>query len=411
MTPSNGTSGVRSAHPGPRPATESRPTGSMRTGSRRTGPRRIGSGTFGTTSRKFGGLAVSMALLGAIAACGSDSAGSDAAGSSVDPCERNASVGTITFVTGFDFAASPGILDPIVAEAEGYYDALCLDVVIQPGFAPQNHALVASGQAQFSNAGSFGEVVKANVDGEAGLVVLAHYGKTAIEALVVPADSDIETLQDLPGHVVGIKGDLPFSLQTMIGQAGVERSSFEELLLDTFDPVAGFDLGIDALPVYKSNEPFQLDAAGFEYRMFDPLEEDVPSSFGLLVVGQDFLEANPEVVADFLRASLRAMAFSIDNPDAAVDDALDLIATNVGSFLGDYTERPRWSVESALVADLTPEGEGYGQIDQDKFDAEINALTEVGVFESEPDWRAMTAPDLADAIYDGGTEVPWEPYR
>ena len=72
--------------------------------------------------------------------------------------------------------------------------------VIQPGFAPQNHTLVAAGEAQFANAGSFGEVVKANVDGEAGLVVLAHYGKTAIEALVVPADSDIETLGDLPGH-------------------------------------------------------------------------------------------------------------------------------------------------------------------------------------------------------------------
>ncbi|MDH3300316.1 MAG: ABC transporter substrate-binding protein [Acidimicrobiia bacterium] len=364
-----------------------------------------------TTVRPVVGIVAGMVALALLAAaCGDDTA-SDGDTASGDPCERNAAVGTITVVTGFDFAASPGILDPIVAEAEGYYDELCLDVEIQPGFAPQNHTLVASGEAQFANAGSFGEVVKANVDGDAGLVALAHYGKTAIEALVVPADSDIETLDDLSGRVVGIKGDLPFSLQTMLGEAGVDRSSFEELLLDTFDPMAGFELGIDALPVYKSNEPIQLDNAGFEYRMFDPLDAGVPSSFGLLVVGEDFLAEHPEVVSDFMRASLRAMRFSIDNPDAAVQHALDRIATNQGSFLGDNTEIPRWQVERDLVVSLTPEGEGYGQIDLDRLGAEVSALTEVGVFETEPDWRSMIAPEIVDDIYDGGTDVTWEPYQ
>ncbi len=354
-------------------------------------------------------VAIAVAVLSLLAAGCTDDA--TAEGATGDPCERNAAVGTITVVTGFDFAASPGILDPIVAEAEGYYDELCLDVEIQPGFAPQNHTLVASGEAQFANAGSFGEVVKANVDGDAGLVTLAHYGKTAIEALVVPADSDIESLDDLSGKVVGIKGDLPFSLQTMLGQAGVERSSFEELLLDTFDPLAGFELGIDVLPVYKSNEPIQLDNAGFDYRVFDPLEADVPSSFGLLVVGEEFMADNPDVVSDFMRASLRAMAFSVDNPDVAVQHALDRIATNQGSFLGDFTEVPRWQVERELVVSLTPEGEGYGQIDADRLGAEVAALTEVGVFETEPDWRSMIAPDVVDELYDGGTEVAWEPYQ
>lgn len=351
-------------------------------------------------------IAVAMWLLAA--ACGDD-ASDDAAGA--DPCERNGAVGTITVVTGFDFAASPGILDPIVAEAEGYYDELCLDVEIQPGFAPQNHTLVASGEAQFANAGSFGEVVKANVDGDAGLVAVAHYGKTAIEALVVPADSDIDTLDDLSGKVVGIKGDLPFSLQTMLGEAGVKRSSFDELLLDTFDPLAGFELGIDALPVYKSNESIQLDNAGFEYRTFDPLDADVPSSFGLLVVGEDFLAEHPEVVSDFMRASLRGMQFSIENPDAAVQHALDRIAGSEGSFLGDFTEIPRWQVERDLVVSLTPEGEGYGQLDVERLGAEVAALTNVGVFETEPDWQSMIAPEIVDEIYGGGTDVTWESYE
>lgn len=361
--------------------------------------------------RRIGLVAVVLTALTMLAAACTDDATPNGASTSGDPCERNTAVGTITVVTGFDFAASPGILDPIVAEAEGYYDELCLDVEIQPGFAPQNLTLVAAGEAQFANAGSFGEVVKANVDGEAGLVALAQYGKTAIEALVVPADSDIETLEDLSGKIVGIKGDLPFSLQTMLGEAGVDRSSFDELLLDTFDPVAGFDLGIDALPVYKSNEPIQLDNAGFAYRMFDPLDFDVPSSFGLVVVGEDFLAENREVVSDFMRATLRGMAFSVDNPDAAVQHALDRIATNEGSFLGDFTEIPRWQVEGELVVSLTPDGQGFGQLDVDGLGAEVAALTGVGVFDTEPDWQQMIAPEIVDDIYDGGTDVSWEPYQ
>ena len=354
-------------------------------------------------------LTVLVMVFALVAAACTDDGGDSATG---DPCERNAAVGTITVVTGFDFAASPGILDPIVAEAEGYFDELCLDVEIQPGFAPQNHTLVAAGEAQFANAGSFGEVVSANVNGDAGLVVVAHYGKTAIEALVVPADSPIQSLTDLAGTTVGIKGDLPYSLQTMIGEAGVERTSFDELLLDTFDPLAGFELGIDALPVYKSNEPIQLDNAGFAYRTFDPLDFDIPSSFGLLVVGEDFLAENPEVVDDFMRGvaegpcssrsttpRLRCSMRSTGSPPTKARSS----ATTPRS--------PRWNVERQLVVDLTPPGEGYGQLDLDRLGAEIEALTEVGVFESLPDWESMTAAGIVEGIYDGGAEVPaWEPY-
>ena len=365
-----------------------------------------------TRSNRRTPLAVAAAaVICLVAGACTDDATSDGAGGSADPCQRNADVGTLTIVTGFDFAASPGILDPIVAEAEGYYDELCLDVEIQPGFAPQNLTLVAAGEAQFANADSFGEVVRANVAGDAGLVTVAHYGKTAIQALVVPAESEIESLDDLAGTIVGIKGDLPLALQSMLGQAGVERSSFDELLLDTFDPVAGFELGIDALPVYKSNEPIQLDNAGFDYRVFDPLDFDVPASFGMLVVGEDFLADHPEVVTDFMRATLRGMAFSVNDPDTAVQHALDRIAGNEGSFLGDFTEVPRWQVERELVVSLTPEDQGYGQLDIDRLGAEITALADVGVFETEPDWQSMMAADVVDGIYNGGTDVEWEPYQ
>ena len=56
-------------------------------------------------------------------------------------CEANEAAGTITYLTGFDFAAAASIVEVIVAEDAGYYDELCLDVEIQPSFSTANYPL------------------------------------------------------------------------------------------------------------------------------------------------------------------------------------------------------------------------------------------------------------------------------
>ena len=254
---------------------------------------------------------------------GDGGAGDTSALSAEERCEANEAAGTITFISSFDFAAAASILDVIVADAEGYFDEYCLDVDIKPGFAPGNGGLVAEGQGQISSAGSFGELVNTNVQGEADLIAVAQYGKTAIETLIVPADGSVEELSDLEGKTVGIKGDLPYSLQAMLGLAGVDRSTLEEPLLDGFDPVAHLELGLDALPVYKSNEPAQLDAAGVAYREFDPLAFDVPASFAVFFTSASFLDEHPTAVEDFLRAAFRGFAFAVDDPEAAVGHAFE----------------------------------------------------------------------------------------
>lgn len=346
-------------------------------------------------------------------ACGDD--GTDqAAPSTVAPtlsgearCQANRDAGTITFVSSFDFAAAATILDVIVADAEGWFEELCLDVDIKPGFAPANGGLVAGGQAQISSAGSFGELVNTNVQGDADLVAIGQYGKTAIEELIVPADSGIEELTDLEGKTIGIKGDLPYSLQAMVGKEGVDRSSFDERLLEGFDPVAHLDLGIDALPVYKSNEPAQLDAAGVQYRVFDPLDYDIPASFGVFFTSRSFLDEHPTAVEDFLRAAFRGFAFAVEDPETAVGYAFERIdAAGNPNFFSTEGEGFRWITESDLVLATTAEGEGPGLVDTDRLGAEIELLTEVGVFDELPDWSSMVDATVADGLYDG-TEVVW----
>lgn len=361
-------------------------------------------GRMGRPWRRAAGLALSILLVGA---CGSDEPTADVpAGISGGRCEANRDVGTVTYVTSFDFAAAASILDAVVAADQGFFAARCLDVEIVPGFAPGNGGVVAAGQAQMSTAGSFGELVNTNVQGDADLVAVIHYGKTAIEELIVPADSPIAELTDLPGSTVGIKGDLPYSLQAMLGLAGVERSSFDEVLLDGFDPVQHLELDIDALPVYKSNEPAQLDAAGVDYRVFDPLDADVPASFAVVFTSRSFLEEHRGTVEDMAYALIEGFEWARENPDAAVEATLArLDATGNQAFLTRASEEFRWLTESQLVALSTPSGTRIGQVDLDRLGAEIELLTEVGVFASLPDWESMVEPAVVDGLWQDGRLV------
>ncbi len=314
-------------------------------------------------------------------------------------CEMNRSVGEVTFVTSFDYSASANILGPIVARAEGFFEEVCLDVTIQPGFAPGNAVLVDSGVAQLGSGGSLGEIMNNNIAGT-DLVVVVDYGKTAIEALVVPADSTIQEVADLVGTTMGVKGDIPYSIQLMLALEGVERSELDEVLLDGFDPVTHLNLGIDALPVYKSNEPRQLEAAGVEFRMFDPLDYNVPASFGIQFASRSFLEEHPTVVQDFVRASFRGFQFALDSPDVAVQHTVDLVQAAEG-FLTFEGESFRWAQESAIVLNTTPAGDPFGLVYPDLVRAEAEALTEAGVFSELPDFESMIDPAVANELWDG----------
>ncbi len=355
-------------------------------------------------------LAILLAFALVASACGNDDDGGEASPngdlSAEERCQLNRDAGTVTFVTGFDYAAAAGIAEVIVADAQGFFEEVCLDVEIQPGFAPSNAALVIEGQAQMGSAGSFAELVNSNIAGEGDLVALLHLGRTAIEAIVLPEGSTVEGFGDLCGGLVGIKGDLPPSLQAAISLAGADRSCFDEVLLEGFDPAAHLALGIDALPVYKSNEPNTLESQGIPFTLLDPLDFDVPSSFAIPFTSQDFLDANPTVVQDFVRAMLKGYEFAAANPEVTIENAFELInAAGNQLFLAEEVELNRWTVESKLIADLAPDGVGLGIPDRVLLEAEVDAMVAAGVFASMPDWQPMVNTSVASSVYDGDSLI------
>jgi ABC-type nitrate/sulfonate/bicarbonate transport system substrate-binding protein len=369
------------------------------------------------TSRTGGALfrIPAILLVGALiaAGCTPDENGTDPAGSNVsfpsaDRCQANRDAGKVIFITGFDFAASVGILDIVAAEAEGYYDEMCIDLEIRSGLSPANSAAVAGGAAQFASVATFGEMVRQNVNGESDLVAFAQLGHTSLAVLVVP-DDGVATLAELEGKTMGIKGDIPTAVEAMLESEGLKRGTFEELLLDGFDPVAHLALGIDALPVFRSNEPATLRGEGIAFRVFDPLDFDVPSSFGVHVTTREFYEEHPTVVEDFVRASLRGFEFASANDAAAVGHAFELINTAGNQFfLAEAHELEKWGIEAAAVADVLPDGLVLGELNPPRLGAEVQVMTDLGVFDNLPAWEEMADASLVPALYDDSGALIWE---
>jgi NitT/TauT family transport system substrate-binding protein len=338
--------------------------------------------------------------------------GADVAAGEPFPAERcaaNEAAGTITYLSGFDFAATASIVDVVVADTAGYYEELCLDVELKPSFSSDNYALVAGGEAQIAAGGSFSEAVDYSTTNDVDIVAVSIEGRSAIDSLIVKPGA-ATTLEDVRGSTIGVKGKIPPSVAAMLAGAGlVEGGDYETVLLDGFDPVAHYNLdGIIGFPGYKSNEPGQLERAGLPFELFDPTEFDVPGSFGVLFTTREWAEANPTVLQDFLRATMRGLADALADPAAATQTAVDLVEANGNpSFLSLEGESFRWTTDAALLQEETPDGD-FGVPDPAALQEELDAYAAVGLFGgTAPDAAAFVLVDPIAGVYDDDAAVIW----
>ncbi len=296
-------------------------------------------------------------------------------------CEANKAAGTIHYNTGFDFAAAASILEVVVADAKGYFDAMCLDVELTPSFSTANYALVGSNEVQFASSGSFSELASSASANDADLVALSVDGHVAIDVLMVHHDQ-AATLGELDGASIGVKGALPPAVAVMLKQeAGLtEGEQYQTVLLEGFDPTAHWALdGVAAVPGWRSNEPGALERAGLAFDLYDPAEFGIPGSFGLIYTNRQFLTEHPTAAEDFMRATLHALADAIADPPGAAAIAVERINGNGNpNFLSPEGETFRWATDAATIVESTPAGSRVGVPIGAELEAQIAAYDAVG---------------------------------
>lgn len=335
-----------------------------------------------------------------LGACSAQTPGGDTAPANAaadeDSCARNQDAGTITYISGYGYSASAGQIDVFLAEELGYFDELCLDVEINASGA-NGQQLVASGQAQFTALGSASDVMLAAANSK-NLTAVATYGTTPPFSIF--GNEKLESLKDLEGGTLGYFINLTPVASAMLDEAGVDVSKVEMVKMTNYDPTVVVREQVDAIVGYASNQPQSLKAQDLPFSEFLPSDLGVEGTYNVMEVNSQFLSENREVAADFMRATLKALQFCLDESDECID-MLAQLAEDSGqgaAFPRDQLART-WEVESAWVRESA--GANPGVQTAAMWEPEYELVEKYGDVKNVPAIEDMMDADLVADLYDG----------
>jgi|SRR5579875_569732 len=315
-------------------------------------------------------------------------------------CAANRAAGTITYLTGFGWEASVGILDPIAAQGLGYYSELCLRVHLEPGNGDPTSSgqLVAAGRVTLTELGSPADAID-DVAGTPSIPVdaIATYGNTTIDTLLTMPS--VKNLRQLDGKTIGYKGAMPPDITAMLEKAGVKISTLKEVEVG-YDPTILPRGQVQALTAYKSNEPVQLADDGYKVREWDPSSYGIKGAFNVLDVNRAWARAHPGPLEDFLRATFRAFGYCLSHAETCVKFA--------AKYQPGYNVRQnvqRWKIESGLVERTLVAGHGVGYEDLAQWEPEYQLLQHFHLVHKAVDLGAIIDARYVDAIYRGRSLV------
>jgi NitT/TauT family transport system substrate-binding protein len=197
------------------------------------------------------------------------------------------------------------------ALAKGYYRDEGLDLSIQPGGPYVSYEQqVASGAAQFGM-GSSDQVLEGVADGQP-LVAVAATMQRDPQGIMVRKDSPIHSFADLDGHTIAIKtGSTWFEFVVKRFQLNHVRE------IPAMMNVANFVANPDYIQqAFATSEPFFAHQAGIETRIL--LTSDAGySPYRVMFTTGPYLQQHPEIVAKFVRASVKGWRDYLSDPGPA----------------------------------------------------------------------------------------------
>lgn len=204
----------------------------------------------------------------------------------------------------------------------GYFGEEELDVTIQPvDTALAGVQAVATGQA-FITYASIGAVAAATEQDDNIAVVGLTNGN--IFRIVVPEDSPIQSIADLKGKTVGantLTAVANLITKAALVQAGLDPEKDAEYLPVGYGAQAAEALRTDQIQAYSGYDGPNVvigDLLGKKMRdLPTPLNDLTGTS--ALVVRKDSIRDEPDRVVGMLRAFFKAMVFSQENPEAAIE--------------------------------------------------------------------------------------------
>ncbi len=218
-----------------------------------------------------------------------------------------------------------------VADKNGYFAQEGIQIKNNWGFEIDGAKLVGANQADFALLGG-DQVILARAQG-IPLVYIAGYYNGFPCTIVSLKDKNITSPKDLVGKKVGLPafwGANYTGWRALLYAAGIKESDIQVQDIG-FNQVAAITQGtVDAAVGYSNNEPVQLKLAGKNINTIDVKDYSRLVGIGL-VTSEKTVAERPELVRKVVRALVRALDYTVKNPDQALDISVQALPEAGGS--------------------------------------------------------------------------------
>jgi NitT/TauT family transport system substrate-binding protein len=205
-----------------------------------------------------------------------------------------------------------------VAQAKGFYADENIEVEFLEGGADVNAPeVLATGGADLAVLGLNLQQQVIGMDQQP--VALAAVFQISPRVLFSLAENDIRRPHDMIGQRVAIKtSGWARSITDTLQAVGIDTAQIitvDEIRADPNNMQPLFDGEVDVWTGFAIDEVVQARTAGYDVNLIFPADYAVGTYTGLMVTLDETLQADPDLMARFVRASLRGWEYTIENND------------------------------------------------------------------------------------------------
>jgi len=204
-----------------------------------------------------------------------------------------------------------------VALERGYFRDEGLEVTLDYGMETDLLQEVGANHLQFAIA-SGDQVVMARANGLPVRYVANWYRRFPV-CIVSLAESGITEPEQLVGKTVGttqMQGASYIGWLAFLSEAGIAPEQVNLQVIGYTQVASLAEKRVDAAICYAMNEPVQMINAGYEINVFG-LDRYTRLISNGLITNDETIDKNPELVRGVVRAFLRGLKDTLDDPDAA----------------------------------------------------------------------------------------------
>lgn len=207
-----------------------------------------------------------------------------------------------------------------VADKKGFYRNHGIDLTINPGGVDFPAVQMVASHSDDFGLEEGDRILLAREKG-VRVVALATLYRKSPTLFFSLKDSGITKAEDFVGKKVGTWPDVQVLLSKMLERAGVNKSRVE-IIPVKYDITPLLTRQIDVWPGYAINEPILAEEQGYEVNRIWPSDYGINSYSMTLFTSEDLIKERPDLVRNFVEATIEGWNYAYEHPNEAVEITL-----------------------------------------------------------------------------------------